>query len=263
MKKIYSLLAITAFSTLTIAQTNVLTEDFNVLNLGGNTTSSGSTAPDGTDLYGGKSTLTLANFPKGSKAYSAGGMVKLGTGSAIGNIDSKPLDLSSDKGNVKVVVDVKGWTLTPAKFDINLIDSSGKVYATKSVEYKSVMSGTTEKFTVNFTGGLANTTVQIITNTDAYRIYVDNLVITTEPALATTVYNKEVKAVANTLWTNTANFNVKEKSIVEIYNLNGQLVKSFEINGVQNVNVSYLVKGTYVVKTFSKGKTFTQKVIKK
>ncbi|WP_282628875.1 T9SS type A sorting domain-containing protein [Empedobacter sedimenti] len=263
MKKIYSLLAIAALSTLSFAQTNVLIEDFNVLNLGGNTTSSGATSPDATDLYGGKSTLNLVNFPKGSKAYSAGGMVKLGSGSAIGNIDSKPLDLSTDKGNVKVVVDVKGWTITPAKFDINLIDSSGKIYATKSVDYKAVMSGATEKFTINFTGGLANTTVQIITNTDAFRVFVDNLVITTEPALATADYNKEVKAVTNTLWTNTATFSVKEKSIVEIYNLNGQLVKSFEINGIQNVDVSDLVKGTYVVKTSSNGKSSTQKVIKK
>ena len=59
------------------------------------------------------------------------------------------------------------------------------------------------------------------------------------------------------------NTQATEKSIVEIYNLNGQLVKSFEINGVQNVNVSDLVKGTYVVKTSSNGKTVTQKVIKK
>ena len=227
MKKIYSLLAITAFSTLTIAQTNVLTEEFNVLNLGGNTTSSGATAPDGTDLYGGKSTLTLANFPKGSKAYSAGGMVKLGTGSAIGNIDSKPLDLSSDKGNVKIVVDVKGWTLTPAKFDINLIDSSGKVYATKSVEYKAVMSGATEKFTVNFTGGLANTTVQIITNTDAYRIYVDNLVIN-----ADTDFLKKVKLAHPSLTPNDLRLcaylrlNLSSKEIAPLLNIS---VRSVEI----------------------------------
>lgn len=71
------------------------------------------------------------------------------------------------------------------------------------------------------------------------------------------------KAVSNTLWTNTASFNVKDKTTVEVYNINGQLVKSFEVKGVQNVDVSSLVKGTYVVKTTSNGKSSTQKVVKK
>lgn len=71
------------------------------------------------------------------------------------------------------------------------------------------------------------------------------------------------KAVSNTLWTNTASFNVKDKTIVEVYNINGQLVKSFEVKGIQNVDVSSLVKGTYVVKTTSNGKSSTQKVVKK
>ncbi|HJD87472.1 MAG TPA: T9SS type A sorting domain-containing protein, partial [Empedobacter falsenii] len=71
------------------------------------------------------------------------------------------------------------------------------------------------------------------------------------------------KAVSNTLWTNTASFNVKEKSVVEVYNMNGQLVKSFEVKGVQTVDVSSLAKGIYIVKTTSNGKTATQKVVKK
>lgn len=71
------------------------------------------------------------------------------------------------------------------------------------------------------------------------------------------------KAVSNTLWTNTASFNAKDKTTVEVYNINGQLVKSFEVKGVQNVDVSSLVKGTYVVKTTSNGKSSTQKVVKK
>lgn len=71
------------------------------------------------------------------------------------------------------------------------------------------------------------------------------------------------KAVSNTLWTNTASFNVKDKTTVEVYNINGQLVKSFEVKDVQNVDVSSLVKGTYVVKTTSNGKSSTQKVVKK
>ena len=263
MKKFYSLVAVAAFSTFSIAQTAVLTETFNSLTAGGNTTSSGAGSPDGTDIYAGGTAAALPNFPTGSKGYSGGGMLKLGTGSVVGTTNSKAINLSTDSGNVKIVLDVKGWTVTPATFDINLLDSSGAVYATKTVNYTAVMSGNTEKVTATFTGGKANSTVQIVTNAAAYRLYIDNIVITTEPNLGTINYTEAAKAVSNTLWTNTASFNVKEKSTVEVYNMNGQLVKSFEVNGVQNVNVSSLTKGTYVVKTTANGKTATQKVVKK
>ncbi|GEM_PF-725827 len=263
MKKFYSLVAVAALSTFAIAQTNVLTEDFNSLTAGGNTTSTGAGSPDGTDIYAGGTATSLPNFPTGAKGYSAGGMLKLGTSSIVGSTNSKAINLSTDGGNVKVILDVKGWTITPATFDINLLDSSGAIYATKTVDYKAVMSGNTEKVTAIFTGGKANSKIQIITNQAALRLYIDNVVITTEPNLGIADYTEAAKAVSNTLWTNTASFNVKDKTIVEVYNINGQLVKSFEVKGIQNVDVSSLVKGTYVVKTTSNEKSSTQKVVKK
>lgn len=56
---------------------------------------------------------------------------------------------------------------------------------------------------------------------------------------------------------------MKDKTAVKVYNMNGQLVKSFEVKGVQTVDVSSLAKGIYIVKTTSNGKTATQKVVKK
>lgn len=94
-----------------------------------------------------------------------------------------------------------------------------------------------------------------------YSIDVDNFELWDETM---NTYDLTVsKPISNTLWTNEATFNVKDKTIVEIYNINGQLIKTFEIKGVQTVNVSNLVKGIYIVKTTSNGKTSTQKVVKK
>ncbi|HEY4538937.1 MAG TPA: T9SS type A sorting domain-containing protein, partial [Faecalibacter sp.] len=71
------------------------------------------------------------------------------------------------------------------------------------------------------------------------------------------------KAIQNTVWTNTAAFSTKANASVEVYNVNGQLVKSFEVNGNKNVNVSDLAAGVYVVKSTENGKTTTTKVVKK
>ena len=71
------------------------------------------------------------------------------------------------------------------------------------------------------------------------------------------------KAIQNTVWTNTAAFSTKGNAKVEVYNLNGQLVKSFEVNGNKSVNVSDLAAGVYVVNSTENGKTVSTKVVKK
>ena len=262
MKKFYSLVAILGTSFAIAQSTTVISENFNALTDGGNTTSTGATAPSGTDIYAnGSAATTIPNFPTGTKGYSAGGMIKLGTGSLIGSTRSKLVDLSTNGGNVKVALDVKGWTVTPAKFIVNLINDN-EVYASTEVAYSAVMAGSVEPVTASFTGGLANSHVEIVTNEAAYRLYIDNIVITTE-TLGTANYADAAKAIKNTVWTNTAVFSTKGNSTVEVYNTNGQLVKSFEVNGNKSVNVSDLAAGVYVVKTTENGKSTSTKVVKK
>jgi hypothetical protein len=125
--------------------------------------------------------------------------------------------------------------------------------------------------TVNTTTAVINKTGEVrikisyLTGSPAgnQQLTVDNINWTAPSTLGTIDYTEASKAVANTLWTNTASFNVKDQANVEVYNINGQLVKSFQVKGTQTVNVSDLVKGVYVVKTTSNGKTSTQKVVKK
>lgn len=81
--------------------------------------------------------------------------------------------------------------------------------------------------------------------------------------LATADYTEAAKAIQNTVWTNTASFSTKSNAKVEVYNVNGQLVKSFDVNGNKNVNVADLAAGVYLVKSTENGKTVTTKVVKK
>jgi len=153
----------------TSAQTIILTEDFASANAAGsnNTSTSGQST-----LWPGNSNFTVdAN----SKAYQAGGAVKLGTGSAIGYITSIPLDLSQNGGNFTVTFDVKGWTLVEGQIKVTVTSPTSAMDQT--VVYTATMSGAFENKVLTFSGGMANSTVRI--ETTAKRAFIDNVVIAT------------------------------------------------------------------------------------
>ena len=81
--------------------------------------------------------------------------------------------------------------------------------------------------------------------------------------LSTIDYEAAQKTLQNTVWSDIATFSSKSNAKVEIFNANGQLVKSFEVNGNKNVNVSDLAAGVYVVNTTEDGKLISTKVVKK
>lgn len=81
--------------------------------------------------------------------------------------------------------------------------------------------------------------------------------------LSTINYEEATKVLINTIWKDTASFITKNPAQIEILNTNGQLVKSFEINGNKNVNVSDLAPGVYIVTTTENGKSISTKVVKK
>lgn len=73
--------------------------------------------------------------------------------------------------------------------------------------------------------------------------------------------NRQVQLVKNTSVENALFFGVK--SNVKIYNTNGQLVKSIAVVEGQEVNVSALPKGIYIVTGEVNAKVASQKIIKK
>ena len=81
--------------------------------------------------------------------------------------------------------------------------------------------------------------------------------------LSTINYEVAQKSLQNTVWSDVASFSSKSNAKVEIFNANGQLVKTFEVNGNKNVNVSDLAAGVYVVNTTEDGKLLSTKVVKK
>ena len=263
MKKLYSLFAVAVLSASAYSQTQttVLTEDFAAYTKGGNTTSSGTTAPDGTDIYNPGTTVLpagvpSANFPTGTKAYMAGGMVKLGTSSLAGSMTSKVVDLSTDGGNVIVSFDVKGWTSVEGDIKVTITGQ-----ASKTVSYTALMSGSLESKSVSFTGGVANSTVKI--ETTAKRAYIDNIkVVTTDTSLAVVDANSsKARLVKNTVVD--SNIIFAAKADVKVINANGQVVKTASVNENTTLDVASLAKGMYIVTGTVNGQAVSQKIIKK
>lgn len=124
------------------------------------------TASDSSTEYG---ATKFPNFPTRSKAYTSKyGGIKLGTGSVVGSITSKSLDLSSaftvqidackygsDTGNIVVTVGSQSKTIS---------NSSLKA------------AGTFTTFTLTFDTATSSSTVKIATSSK--RAYIDNVVIT-------------------------------------------------------------------------------------
>lgn len=252
MKKFYSLVAVATLSAFSVAQAQE-TVTLKFADLGYENAQDVTTG----DIIANKITFeALANGASNTpKYYTTGKSLRLYSNNADGNGNSVSVktvgitklnsvkiitDTFSDYAPMSAIVTVDGVVVPTVKDPAN-----ANIY---------VVNTTTPASNITIKNGQTGTSAQIRIQ-EIEVTYVDNLGIAD--------YSDAAKAVANTLWTNTASFNVKEKSVVEVYNMNGQLVKSFEVNGVQNVNVSSLAKGVYIVKTTSNGKTATQKVVKK
>ncbi len=255
MKKFYSLIAVVALAASSFAQTQE-TVNFKFADQGYANAQDVTTG----NVLANKITFeALANGASNSpKYYDTGKNVRLYSNNADGNGNSIELKTvgttkilsvriiadnfsNNQYAPMSAVITVDGVVVPTVKdpaaaniYVVNLADPASKVMIKNGNQGATSAQIRVQEFEI---------------------VYSDNL--------GTINYEEAAKAVSNTLWTNTAAFNVKDKTVVEVYNMNGQLVKSFEVRGVQNVDVSSLVKGTYVVKTTSNGKTSTQKVVKK
>jgi len=110
------------------------------------------------------------NFPTVTKAFQAGGAVRIGTGAASGSIESKLLDLNVGGGVFSVTFRVRGWTSVEGGIEI-----SATGLPTQTIYYTATMTGSYEDLTASFTGGQADSIVRIATT--AKRAFMDNVFI--------------------------------------------------------------------------------------
>lgn len=258
MKKFYSLALVAMVSSMTVAQaqTVILEETFTGIKgdngdagVGGNDDQWKAVNPPGVVTYGQWTLL---------KAYAGFNSLKLGTGSAQG-IATTPA-LVGIKNDATLTFRAGAWDSNNEKTNLLLQITGG---GTLEVSQVVLEKGAFKTYTVKISNGTDDTKVSFVGEVAANsRFFLDDVKVVTE-TLGTISYEAAAKSLENTVWTNIASFSSKGKSTVEVYNLNGQLVKSFSVEGKQAVNVSDLTKGIYVVKTTNEGVTLTTKVVKK
>jgi hypothetical protein len=164
MKVILTILFLNFFQII-FSQSILFNEDFSSLNTGN---SSGTNGPSSTQWNG-----DVLTFPNVMNAYPAGGMVKIGNASSSGFIESKLLDLSQNNGEFVLNFDVKGWSTIEGDIKITVTGLLPVIVSYTTVLSSSVM----ETKTINFSGGLTNSTIKIETTSN--RAFIDNVNVST------------------------------------------------------------------------------------
>ncbi|MBR3946147.1 MAG: gliding motility-associated C-terminal domain-containing protein [Bacteroidales bacterium] len=138
-------------------------------------------SPGGTELAAG----SISDFPTTSKAYPAGGVVKLGSSSAAGYIQTAALNLSVP---FYVEFDVKGWTNVEG--NIVLTVSGGQ---TQTVTYTATRNDDFETKRIDFNAATASSTVRIATS--AKRAFIDNVRVCYPSACSMTATARQTSGV--------------------------------------------------------------------
>lgn len=140
-------------------------------------------SPGGTELAAG----SISDFPTTSKAYPAGGVVKLGSSSAAGYIQTAALNLSVP---FYVEFDVKGWTNVEG--NIVLTVSGGQ---TQTVTYTATRNDDFETKRIDFNAATASSTVRIATS--AKRAFIDNVRVCYPSACSMTATARQTSGVCS------------------------------------------------------------------
>ncbi|MDK7374556.1 T9SS type A sorting domain-containing protein [Weeksella virosa] len=270
MKKIYSLIAVAALSTFSFAQVNAIPgsdfENWEEFTSGVNSYGIKAYAVQGVGkgVDGSNSLNITTNTQKNDYVFTS----RLGS-----KLTSQPKQITFwVKGTAGKTLSLNIYKVDGTYYPYNVGDLSADTTVVSSAnnQYAGVIN--TNGNWVKVTLDLSDKTDLNVTDLDKdffalkigkdvdYALDIDNIQLWDMNMNVYTLTPK--KTVLNTLWTNTASFDVKGKATVEVYNTNGQIVKTFEVNGKQTVNVSSLAKGIYFVKTTTNGTSSTTKVVK-
>lgn len=173
MKKVLSIMLMGGFlffsANLFGQETIVLSENFDGFTAG--TTGSGASS---SDISGGLDTLTQTPGWSGSKVYQAGGTAKMGTGSALGFLQTPIIDLSGDGGIFVIRFKAMAWSgdSTAMKVTVN-----GTTHILRGLSNSGY---TLREFELYLTGGNANSVIKFEGLQAAKgRFFMEDLVIAT------------------------------------------------------------------------------------
>lgn len=262
MKKFYSLLAIAIFAMNVFGQSTIYSE--NMGNATGTNDISENTFQNGSPITYSGSADVRSTSPSTASAYTGAS----GGANVLINTNSKNFIISGINTvgyqNIKLFFGQrKGSNAANNEMTVE-VSSNGTNWTTLSYT-RSTGSGTANWEYVNPTGTIpatANLRLRFAgTNGTEWRI--DDVKLTgTSATLATLdIKNQKNVFVKNTSVDNEIFFGVK--SLVKIYNVNGQLLKTATVFENESLNISDFQKGIYIVTGTIDNKVVSEKIVKK
>lgn len=250
MKKIYSLFAAIILAAGFNAQTSVFAANFDSMQ--------GSGGNDG--MWTGSSvSLMQATVSPGfefTNVYAGDQCVRVGTETQAGSVTTP--ELSTLSGDAVLSFKAGAWTGNGEKLKMNISIIGG---GTLSVSTINLAQGVFFGYTVQITGGTANSRIVFSSQTAKNRFFLDDIEVYKAGLGVSNTNTKKVAFVKNTLVENSISFAVTSE--IKIFNMNGQVVKTASVSEKNPLDVTTLQKGIYLVMGMLNGNSVSQKIIKR
>jgi hypothetical protein len=226
------------FSVLTSkGQTTLLAENFQGFTTGSHTTPSTSDASSSLD-----SKTTVQGWT-GALVYSAGGEIKIGTGTTTGWIETPPIDLSQGTGKFTIVFDIARWTGDATTVQVYINGTAIGNVITPVDNF--------QKIEINGTGGLTASKIKIAALTK--RFFLDNFSVTYEN-ITTDVSSggaieQHVKIFPVPAVNKLTISNIQNIYLIEIHDITGKLIRELKTESSMelDLDISTYRKGVYFI----------------
>lgn len=156
-----------------------------------------------------------SHISSSSKAFAAGGAVRLGSSNNTGSITTNTIEFGG--GQLTVMIDVKGWTKVEGKLDVTLTGSTKQ-----TATYKATMSDDFETVTLTFNNVSANPTLTIATTSK--RAFIDNIRVFDPTATSIDSVASPTTAKSNGAYTMSGQRLSKKPTKPGLYIVNGKKI---------------------------------------
>jgi hypothetical protein len=220
-------------------------------------TSGAHSSPSNSDVSGVLDPRTQSPGWTGSKIYSAGGEIKIGTSDITGWIETPLIDFSGYEDTILLKFDISRW---PGIRSLVRVSVNGNLL-------KDSISPSDEFMTLDVPIASSIGSGKIKFESLAKRFFLDNIMVITRSI--TSIRTLSDGLVPVRIFPNPARdiiyfSNLKEYKLLEISDINGIVRKTIESNGTDFLAVSLedLLPGLYFVRLFSDRGSIVQRIIR-
>jgi hypothetical protein len=214
-------------------------------------------SPSTSDVSGVLDQRTLLPGWTGSKVYSAGGEIKIGTSYIMGWIETPLIDFSGYEDTLLIQFDIARWPGVVSSVQVSVNGSLLGNPISPSDEFRTLEIPISSKIAAG----------KIKFESLAKRFFLDNIMVTTRTITSIRTPNDElvpIKIYPNPAQEIITFSNLKPYRLIQISDVNGIICKAIRLNGMDILEVSLtdLPPGVYFVRFFSDKGSIVHRIIR-